>query len=142
VIVLEGDGVEYGVNGWVANKKKTAASTAKEAKEEEMSKKIDELLTAEAKAVEEVEATSDPNAPLPAHAKVTRGHSRSRNLQVRFRDDEFDQLAAYARERGLPISTVVRMLVLQATVPANDLKSALDRLESDLASLRRKVLSA
>jgi hypothetical protein len=104
--------------------------------------KIDALLEAEAKAAEDAEATSDPNAPRPAHVKVTRGHPRAKNLQVRFRDDEFDELAAYAEQRGLPVSTVARMLVLQAIAPADDLKAALDRLESDVAAVRRKALTA
>lgn len=107
-----------------------------------MSKTIDELLAEEAIAVEEAEATSDPEAPLPAHVKVTRGHPRARNLQVRFRDDEFEELAAYADQRGLPVSTLVRSLVLQAIAPADDLKTALDKLETDLAAIRRKALSA
>jgi hypothetical protein len=113
----------------------------KQTKEKPMSK-IDDLLAAEAKAVEEAELTSDPDVPLPAHVKVTRGHPRAKNLQVRFRDDEFDELSAYAEQRGLPVSTVVRSLVLQAIAPVDDLKSALDRLETDLAALRRKALSA
>jgi hypothetical protein len=104
--------------------------------------KIDALLAAEAKAAEDAEATSDPNAPLPAHVKATRGHPRAKNLQVRFRDDEFDELSAYAEQRGLPVSTVARMLVLQAIAPADDLKAALDRLESDVAAVRRKALTA
>lgn len=107
-----------------------------------MSKTIDELLAEEAIAVEEAEATSDPEAPLPAHVKVTRGHPRARNLQVRFRDDEFAELAAYADQRGLPVSTVVRSLVLQAIAPADDLKAAFDKLDADLAAIRRKALSA
>lgn len=107
-----------------------------------MSKKIDHLLAAEAKAVEEAEATSDPETPLPAHVKVTRGHPRARNLQVRLREDEFDELTEYAEQRGLPVSTVVRSLVLQAIAPTDDLKSALDKLETDLAAVRRKALSA
>lgn len=105
-------------------------------------KSIDDLLAAEAKAVEEAELTSDPNAPLPDHVKVARGHPRARNLQVRFRDDEFEELTAYAEQRGLPVSTVVRSLVLQAISPADDLKSALDKLETDLAAVRRRALSA
>ena len=36
----------------------------------------------------------------------------------------YDELAAYAEHRGLPVSTVVRMLVFQAIAPADDLKSA------------------
>ncbi len=107
-----------------------------------MSKRTDDLLAAEGAAVEEAEAASDPGAPLPSHVQVTRGHPRARNLQVRFRDDEYRELAAYAEQRGLPVSTVVRMLVLQAITSADDLKSALDRLESDLAAVRRKALSA
>jgi transcriptional regulator of nitric oxide reductase len=74
--------------------------------------------------------------------KVARGHRRARNLQVRFRDEDYAELADYAEQRGLPVSTVVRLLVLQAITPAGDLKSALDRLESDLAAVRRKALSA
>jgi hypothetical protein len=107
-----------------------------------MGTKIDDLLAAEAKAVEEAETTGDPKAPLPAHVKVTRGHPRAKNLQVRFRDDEFEELTAYAEQRGLPVSTVVRSLVLQAIAPTDDLKSALDKLETDLAAVRRKALSA
>ena len=33
-------------------------------------------------------------------------------------------------------------LILQAIAPVDDLKSALDKLETDLAALRRKALSA
>lgn len=107
-----------------------------------MSTKIDDLLAAEATAAEEAEAASDPDEPIPAHVKVTRGHPRARNLQVRFRDDEFEELTAYAEQRGLPVSTVVRSLVLQAIAPADDLKSALDKLETDVNAVRRRALSA
>ena len=104
--------------------------------------KITDVLAAEAKAAESAESTSDPTAPLPMGTTVTRGHPRARNLQVRFREDEFAELAAYAEERGLPISTVVRLLVLKAGAPVDDLKSALDRLETDLAVVQRTALSA
>ena len=103
---------------------------------------IKELLEVEAKAAEEAEASGDPAEPLPAHVKVTRGHPRSKMLQIRLRDEEYDELAAYAQERKLPLSTVARLLLLQALGPDDDLKSALDRLERDLASVRRKALSA
>lgn len=112
------------------------------AKGKPMSNGIEELLAMEAEAAEAAEAASDQDTPLPAQVKATRGTVRSRNLQVRFREEEFDELAAYAEQRGLPVSTVVRMLVLQAIAPADDLKSALDKLETDLAALRRKALSA
>ena len=107
-----------------------------------MSESIEPLLAAEATAAEAAEATSDPAAPLPAHVKVTRGHPRARNLQVRFRDNEFEELVRYADRRGLPVSTVVRMLVLRAIAPAEDLASTLDRIESDLMAVRHKVLGA
>ena len=105
-------------------------------------KAIDDLLEAESKTVEDAEGGSDPNVPLPAHVRVSRGHPRAKNLQVRFRDDEYDALAAYAKERGLPVSTVVRVLVLQAIAPADDLQSAFDQLELDIAAVRRKALGA
>ena len=98
------------------------------------------MLAAEAKAA--AEAKSDPDAPLPAHVKVTRGHPRARNLQVRFRDDELKELVRYADRLGLPVSTVVRTLVLRAIAPADDLASTLDRLKSDLMAVRRRVLGA
>ena len=104
--------------------------------------RIDKVLDAEAKAVEAAEVTGDLTAPLPADVTITRGHPRAKNLQVRFRDDEFDELSAYAAEQGLPVSTVVRQLVLKAITPVDDLTSALDRLETDLAAVRRKALSA
>ena len=107
-----------------------------------MNKKVDDLLAEEAEAVEEAEADSDPDTALPPHVTVTRGHPRARNLQIRLRDDEFDELAAFARQRGLPVSTIVRSIVLQAIAPADDLKAALDKLETDLAAVRRKALSA
>lgn len=44
--------------------------------------------------------------------------------------------------RSLPVSTVVRMPVLQAIDPVDDLMSALDQRESDLMAVRRKALSA
>lgn len=107
--------------------------------------KISDVLRTEAEAAEAAEAaelSSDQPTSLPAGTTVTRGNPRARNLQVRFREDEFDELSAYADARGLPISTVVRMLVLQAIAPVDDLKSALDQLETDLAAVRRKALTA
>lgn len=104
--------------------------------------RIDKVLEAESTAVEEAETTADPNAPIPQGTSVTRGHPRGRNLQVRFRDDEFEELTAYASQQGLPVSTVVRLLVLKAIAPVDDLTAALDRLESDVAAVRRSALSA
>ncbi len=104
--------------------------------------KIDDILDAEAMAVEAAELTNDPNAQIPSGTTISRGHPRAKNLQVRLREDEFDELAAYAAQQGLPVSTVVRLLVLKAIAPVDDLKSALDRLETYLAAVRRQALSA
>lgn len=104
--------------------------------------KIDDILDAEAAAGEVAESANDPNAEIPAGATISRGHPRTKNLQVRLREDEFDELAAYAAQQGLPVSTVVRLLVLKAIAPVDDLKSTLDRLETDLATVRRQALSA
>ena len=104
--------------------------------------RIDKLLEQEAAAAEDAELAGDLDAPLPSSSTLTRGGVRARNVQVRFRDDEFDDLSAYAADQGLPVSTVIRMLVLRSIAPADDLKSALDRLETDLAAVRRKALSA
>lgn len=104
--------------------------------------KIDDILDAEATAVEAAELTNDPNAQIPSGTTISRGHPRAKNLQVRLREEEFDELAAYAAQQGLPVSTVVRLLVLKAIAPVDDLKSALDRLETDLAAVRRQALSA
>jgi predicted DNA binding CopG/RHH family protein len=82
-----------------------------------MSNKVEARLDAEAEAAEDADATSDPNTPHPAHVMVTRGHPRARNVQVRFRESEYDEIATYADQRGLPVSTVVRMLTLRA-IPA------------------------
>lgn len=107
-----------------------------------MGKRIGDLLATEAQAVEQAEVESDASTPLPTGVRVSRGHPRAKNLQVRFRDDEYDELVAYSEQRGLPVSTVVRILVLQALAPAGDLKAAFDRLEKDVAAVRRQALSA
>jgi hypothetical protein len=58
------------------------------------------------------------------------------------RDDEYDELVAFAQDRNLPVSTAARALLLQSPAPQEDLKGALDRLEQDLSAVRRKALSA
>lgn len=102
--------------------------------------KLEELLDAEGAAAEAGEA--DQESPLPKGVKVTRGHGRAKTLQVRLNEDELAELAALAADRGLPVSTVARQLLLQALSPAGDLKSALDKLERDISAVRRKALTA
>jgi len=56
-------------------------------------------------------------------------------------EDELGELTALAKVRGLPVSTVARQRLLQALAPGDDLKAAVDRLERDVAQLRREALS-
>ena len=102
---------------------------------------IERLLEQEAESTESAEESNDADAPLPPGVKLTRGHPRAKNLQVRFTHAEFDQLTDYAARQGLPVSTVVRLMVLKAIAPAEDLMSVLDRLESDIAQVRQTISS-
>lgn len=102
--------------------------------------KLKDLLDDEGAAVEAAEA--DQESPLRADVKVTRGHDRAKTLQIRLNEGELRELVALAADRGLPVSTVARQLLLQSLAPADDLKSALDRLERDIAAVRRRALSA
>jgi len=78
---------------------------------------IEKKIALEGDRAEKAELTSDPNSPLPSGTKITRGHPRTKNLQVRFADSEFDLLTEYAYRQGLPVSTVVRLLVLREISP-------------------------
>lgn len=67
-------------------------------------------------AVADAEAdTTTADAPLPASVKVTRGHDRSKTLQVRLNEDEYRLLAKLAEEELLPLSTFARRILLQTT---------------------------
>ena len=101
---------------------------------------LKDLLATEGAAAEAAEA--DQESPLREDVKVTRGHDRAKTLQVRLNEDELGELVALAADRGLPVSTLARQLLLQSLAPADDLKSALDRLERDISAVRRKALSA
>jgi hypothetical protein len=101
---------------------------------------LDELLEAEGAAAEVAEA--DQKSVRRTDVKVTRGHDRAKTLQIRLNEDELGELTALAADRGLPVSTVARQLLLQSLAPADDLKTALDRLERDVLEVRRKALTA
>ena len=101
--------------------------------------RLEELLAAEAAAAEEAEA--DQNGTMRTDVRITRGHSRSRTLQVRLNAGELDELAVLADQRGLPVSTFARLLLLHALTPADDLQAVFDRIERDLSTVRRQVLS-
>lgn len=101
---------------------------------------LKDLLDAEGASAEAAEA--DQDSPKRTDVRVTRGHDRAKTLQIRLNEDELSELVALAQDRGLPVSTVARQLLLQSLAPADDLKSALDRLERDISAVRRRALSA
>jgi hypothetical protein len=101
---------------------------------------LHDRLDAEGTAAEAAEA--DQESTVRRDVTVTRGHDRARTLQIRLNDDELGELVAMAEDRGLPVSTLARQLLLQSLEPGEDLKAALDRLERDLSAVRRKALSA
>lgn len=75
--------------------------------------KLEQAL-AEADEIEAAERTADPDAPLPAHVKVSQpGRARSKVLQVRLNPEEMAALEEIAERRELPVSTVAREQILQ-----------------------------
>ncbi|WP_237139998.1 hypothetical protein [Mycobacteroides abscessus] len=70
-----------------------------------MSKKndLDAFLEEEGNAIE-----AGADAPITDATKVTRGHPKTRTLQVRLSPEEYEGLEKIADERGLPVSTVAR----------------------------------
>ncbi len=70
---------------------------------------IKELIEREAEASER-----NPDAPLKPGTRVTRGHGRTRTLQVRLTDAEYEELEREADAAGLPVSTLARQKLLDA----------------------------
>ena len=104
--------------------------------------KIKDMITQEAEAAELAETLEEGHTPLPEGTKVTRGHGRSKTLQIRLNGDEYDELEMLAKSRDLPVSTVARTLLLSALAPTDDVHGVLDRLEVDLAIFRRHIHQA
>lgn len=76
-------------------------------------KEIAALLEEEAEAID-----ADRDAPITDAATVTRGHGRSKTLQIRLNPEELEELERVAASRGLPTSTVAREAVLRLVRPA------------------------
>jgi hypothetical protein len=75
---------------------------------------IDDLLAEVSDEAEAAELTTDPDAPLPPHVKVSRpGRVRSKVLQIRLNPEEMAAVEAVAERRGLPVSTVAREQLLR-----------------------------
>lgn len=95
---------------------------------------IDKLAT-------ESEDTRDLPLPMYASDNVRkRGHNRVHTLEVRMNNDEFAELMALADERGLPVSTVARSILVSALRPANELAEALDKIESGIHAIRGQLV--
>lgn len=95
---------------------------------------IDELLEREGRAAED-----NPGAELRPGTKITRGHSRSRTLQVRLNDDEYTALEAMAEARELPLSTMVRSMLIQASRRADSFKGSPEELRDLVEDFAGKV---
>lgn len=101
------------------------------------------LITAEA---EHAEATKDDPIPAEALARATRPNlARSVTFSVRLNPDELAEVQAVADERGIPASTlvrgwIVRQLAAERRTPT-DTAAVVDRLEADVAALRRLIAS-
>jgi len=97
--------------------------------------RIHELIAVEAEA-----AKRNPDAEIRPGSKVTRGHSRTRTLQVRLNDDEFAVLTTVAGRRGVPASTLARELLLgQVASPASTPQAGIARMRADLGALASSV---
>jgi hypothetical protein len=91
------------------------------------------------------EANSD--APIGPGTRVSRGHDRSRTLQIRLNVDELEELAAAADRVGLPSSTYARTVLLSslrgpvhdAQGGEHDTRSLVRRLQADVSALAERV---
>ena len=71
-------------------------------------------MDAEAEAIAAAETDEDDGTPLPDRVTVSRpNRARSKVLQVRLNDDEFEALEAIAARRDLPVSTIAREHLLE-----------------------------
>jgi len=76
-------------------------------------KDIAALLEEEAEVID-----ADRDAPITDATTVTRGHGRSKTLQIRLNPEELEELERVAASRGLPTSTVAREAILRLVRPA------------------------
>ena len=76
---------------------------------------------------------ANPDAPITDDATVTRGHGRSKVLQIRLNDDELTELERVAATRGLPPSTLAREAILRLLYPDTARVADADRLVQDFA---------
>lgn len=96
---------------------------------------ISDLIATEADAVER-----NPEAAIKPGSKITRGHERARTLQVRLNVEELDALSRLAEQRGLPVSTLARDLLLaQMADSDNSAKALIAKIRAELDDLATRV---
>lgn len=96
---------------------------------------ISDLIATEADAVER-----NPDAPIKQGSKVTRGHNRAKTLQVRLNADELDALVALSEQRGIPVSTLARDLLLsQLATSDTSAKALIAKIRAELDTLASHV---
>lgn len=91
-------------------------------------KDIKALLNEEAEAID-----ADRDAPIKETTKVSRGHGRSKTLQIRLNPEELEELDRQAASRGLPTSTLAREAILQLIRPTEARSADVRRLAVDFA---------
>lgn len=92
---------------------------------------IEDLIASEAAASEQ-----GMDAPIRPGSKLSRGHGRSRTLQVRLNAEELQALTDMAQQREVPASTLARDLLLtHLSGNADTPRSVLARIRADLDAL-------
>ncbi|CCK64831.1 hypothetical protein [Mycobacterium canetti] len=89
----------------------------------QMKQDIAALLAEEAEAID-----ADRDAPITDATTATRGHGRSKTLQIRLNPEELVELERVAAGRGLPTSTVAREAILRLIRPTEAREAARRRL--------------
>ena len=96
---------------------------------------ISDLIATEAEAAER-----NPDAVIKPGSKVTLGHQRAKTLQVRLNVEELETLTRLAEQRGLPVSTLARDLLLsQLAGPDESAKALIARIRAELDDLATRV---
>ena len=94
-----------------------------------------DLIATEADTVER-----NPDAAIKPGSNVTRGHQRARTLQVRLNVEELDALSRLAEQRGIPVSTLARDLLLaQMADSDNSAKALIAKIRAELDDLATHV---
>ncbi|MFT4087790.1 MAG: DUF6290 family protein [Gordonia sp. (in: high G+C Gram-positive bacteria)] len=83
---------------------------------------------------EAAEIEDDPDRVVRADTKITRG-ARGRVLQVRLNDEEMAAIESLAEERGLPVSTLARDMLLRCMQDPAEVSSEERQLQANLTNL-------